>query len=90
MMEGLSEGDYNKYVANADAVFKASLTESAFQTVADAVKNQIGTFESAVYQSWQMSQGYIVVHYKATYTGGTVGIRLVFDSDHLVAGQFFE
>jgi hypothetical protein len=33
---------------------------------------------------------YILVHYRAKYEKGEAGIRMVFDEDHLVAGQWFE
>jgi membrane-bound lytic murein transglycosylase B len=89
-LEGLSEHDLAKFTSRADAAFKAALTETTFESGAATIEQQLGTFQKATYQSWEMSGGYIAVHYKVTYTKGTVGVRMVFDSDHLVAGQWFE
>ena len=89
-MEGLSEGDLAKYTSHANAVFKAALDEATLQASAIAITSQLGTFESAEYLSWEMQEGYIIVHYRARYTDGTVGVRMVFDEDHLVTGQWFE
>jgi ABC-type glycerol-3-phosphate transport system substrate-binding protein len=89
-MQGLSEHDLAKYTSRANAVFKAALDEATFEASAAAIEQQIGTFESATYKSWEMAEGYIIVHYSAKYSGGTLGVRMVFDDDHLVAGQWFE
>lgn len=89
-LQGLSENNLAKYTEDADAQFKAALTQTKFEQVYAQINNQLGTFESATFLSTEKQQGYTVVHYQATYSKQAIGVRMVFDQDHLVAGQFFE
>lgn len=58
--------------------------------VAAQISNQFGAYVSKEYLRLEELQGHIIVHYRAKYTKGNVGIRMAFDKEHLVAGQFFE
>lgn len=89
-LQGLSEGNLNKYSEHGNAEFKAAVTQETFDKVADQIENQLGTYVSKEFLSIEEIQGYIVVHYKVKYTKGNIGARLAFDKDHLVAGQYFE
>jgi len=89
-LQGLSEKDVTKYTQYGNAKFKAAVTQEVLDKVASQIENQLGTYESKEFKNVEEIQGYIVVHYKATYTKGTVGVRLSFDKDHMVAGQYFE
>ncbi len=89
-LQGLSEGDLEKYTQYGDAQFKQAVTQEILDPVTAQVGSQLGSFVSITYLSMEESGEYIVVHYKANYTKGEVGVRMVFDADGLVAGQFFE
>jgi hypothetical protein len=89
-LQGLSEKDITKYTQYGDAQFKAGVTQEVFDKVASQIENQLGTYVSKEFSRIEEVQGYTVVHYKAKYTKGTIGVRVAFDKEHLVAGQYFE
>jgi hypothetical protein len=89
-MQGLSEGDLEKYTQYGNQQFKDAVTQGLLDQVGAQIEAQLGTYLSKEFLSAEEAEGYIVVHYRATYTDGEVGVRMVFDDKHLVAGQFFE
>ena len=89
-LQGLSEGSLAKYTQHGNTQFKAAVTQETIDQVATQIGNQFGTYVSKEYLRVEEVQGYVVVHYKVKYTKGDVGVRMVFDNDQLVAGQFFE
>jgi len=50
----------------------------------------LGKFESIEFLRTEKQDPYIIVHYRAKYAKGSVGVRMVFDTSQLVAGQWFE
>jgi len=89
-LQGLSENNLAKYIQYGNAEFKAAVTQEILESVASQINSQLGAYKSKEFLRTEEQQGYIIVHYKAKYEKGEVGVRMVFDSDHLVAGQFFE
>ncbi|MFC2068026.1 DUF3887 domain-containing protein [Chloroflexota bacterium] len=89
-LQGLSENNLAKYTQNASSEFKAAVTQEILDKTADQINNQFGTYTSKEFLKIEEQDGYIIIHYKAQYSKGEVGIRMVFDEDHLVAGQWFE
>jgi hypothetical protein len=89
-LQGLSENDLAKYTQNASSEFKAAVTQEILDKAASQINGQLGTYVSKEFLWIEEKEGYIIVHYKARYSKGEVGIRMVFDQDHLVAGQWFE
>jgi hypothetical protein len=89
-LQGLSEDDLEKYTQYADDQFKAAVTQEMLDTTAAQINSQLGTYESKEFLSVEVQGPYTVVHYKAKYSKGEIGIKMVFDTDHLVAGQWFE
>lgn len=89
-LQGLSENNLAKYVQHGNAEFKSAVTQAILDPVAAQINSQLGAYKSKEYLRTENVKGYIVVHYKAKYEKGDVGVRMVFDSNHLVAGQFFE
>ena len=89
-MQGLSESDLAKYIQNGNAAFKAALTQEVFDQTVAQINSQLGAYESKEFLKTEEQDGYTIVHYKAKFAKGEVGIRMVFDADHLVAGQWFE
>lgn len=89
-LEGLSEDNLAKYTQYADAQFKAAVTQDMLDKTYAQINSQLGTFVSITFSSTEKQGVYTLVHYKAKYSKGDVGIRMVFDQDHLVAGQWFE
>ena len=89
-LQGLSEDNLAKYTQFADAQFKAAVTQELLDKVSSQINSQIGTFVSAALLSTETQGQYVIVHYSAKYSNSTVKVRMVFDQDHLVAGQFFE
>lgn len=89
-LQGLSENNLAKYTQHGNAEFKAAVTQEILDKTAAQVNSQLGAYESKEFLRTEEQQGYTIVHYKAKYEKGEVGIRMVFDKDHLVAGQWFE
>ena len=89
-LEGLSENSLAKYTRYADDQFKAAVTQEVFDKSYAQINAQLGSFVSVTFLSTEDQDGYIIVHYKAKYSKVETGVRMVFDQDHLVAGQFFE
>ena len=89
-LEGLSEDNLAKYTQDADAQFKAAVTQDLLDKTYAQINSQLGSFVSVTFSSTEKQGIYTIVHYKAKYSKGDVGVRMVFDQDHLVAGQFFE
>jgi len=89
-LQGLSENNLAKYTQYGNAEFKAALTPELFETTAAQINSQLGAYQSKEFLRAEEQGGLILVHYKAQYEKSEVGIRMVFDKDHLVAGQWFE
>ncbi len=89
-LQGLSENNLTKYTQYGNAQFKAALTQEAFDKTYAQINSQLGAYQSKQFLRTEEQQGYILVHYKIKYAKGEVGVRMVFDKDHLVAGQWFE
>ena len=89
-LQGLSDNNIEKYTEHGNAEFKNAVTQKLFDQVASKIERQFGTYVSSEFLSAEEVKGYIVVHYRAHYTDGDVGVRMVFDQDHLLAGHFFE
>ena len=89
-LKGLSENNLAKYTQYGNAEFKAAVKQEILDPVASQINSQLGAYQSKEFLRTEEQQGYIIVHYKAKYAKGEVGVRMVFDTNHLVAGQFFE
>lgn len=89
-LQGISENSLEKYTQNANSQFKGALTQETFNTLVTQINSQLGNYVSKQYLRTEEDQGYIIVHYEATFSKGKVGVRMVFDNNHLVAGQWFE
>ena len=89
-LQGLSENDLEKYTRYGNSEFKAAVTQEVFDSAVAKINSQLGSYESKEFLRINEQNGYIIVHYKAKYAKGEVGIRMVFDRDQLVAGQWFE
>ncbi len=89
-LEGLSEGNLAKYTQHANAEFKAAVTLEILEKTTTQINSKIGTFISVDFLRMEEKDGYTIVHYKAKYSKGEAGIRMVFDKDQLVVGQWFE
>ena len=89
-LQGLSKNNRAKYIEKANASFKAAVTQEVFDKAATQVNSQLGAYVSVEFLSTERSEEYTIVHYRAKYARGEVGVRMVFDRDHLVAGQWFE
>jgi len=89
-LQGLSENNLAKYTQYGNAEFKAAVTQEILGQVTNQINSQLGAYESKEFLRSEEQQGYVIVHYKAKYAKGEVGVRMVFDNDHLVAGQFFK
>jgi len=89
-LQGLSENNLAKYTQYGNAELKAAVTQEILDKATLQINSQLGAYESKEFLRTEEQGGYTIVHYKAKYTKGEVGIRMVFDKDHLVAGQWFE
>jgi hypothetical protein len=66
------------------------VTQEVLDAAAAQIEGQLGTYESKEFLYVEEQGEYTLVHYKAKYAKGEVGVKMVFDADHLVAGQWFE
>ncbi|MBI2868380.1 MAG: DUF3887 domain-containing protein [Chloroflexi bacterium] len=89
-LQGISENNLAKYTQYGNAAFKAAVTQETLNATAAQINSQLGTYQSKEFLRVEEQQGYTLVHYKAKFSKGEVGIRMVFDKDNLVAGQWFE
>jgi hypothetical protein len=89
-LQGFSEGNMAKYTQYGNAGFKEAVTQKLFDEMVLQIENQFGTYVSQEFMKVGEKDNYILVYYKAKYTRGDVTVRMVFDQDHLVAGQWFE
>ena len=89
-LQGLSENNLTKYTQYGNAEFKAAVTQEILDKTATQINSQLSAYESKEFLRTEEQQGYTIVHYKAKFAKGEVGVRMVFDKDHLVAGQWFE
>ncbi len=89
-LQGMSESNLVKYTEHGNAEFKAAVTQEILDEAATQMSGQLGAYVSKEFLRTEEQDGYTIVHYKAKYAQGEVGIRMVFDKDHLVAGQWFE
>ncbi len=90
LLQGLSENSLEKYTRYGNQEFKAAVTQEVLDKAVSQVIGQLGAYKSKEFLSVEEQGEYIIVHYKATFEKGEVGVRMVFDADHLVAGQWFE
>ncbi len=90
MMRSFQDSSLAEYIQKGDAQFRAAVTQAVFDQVATSMRGQYSNFVSLEFLSTENQQGYLIVHYKAKFQKGQLGLRMVFDADHLVAGQFFE
>jgi hypothetical protein len=89
-LQGLSEDNLEKYTEYGDAQFKEAVTQEILDAASAQIGSQLGAYESVEFLSVEKQSEYTIVHYKAKYAKGEVGVKMVFDADHLVAGQWFE
>lgn len=90
ILQGLSENDLDKYIQNGNEAFKAAVTQEMLDELSPRLNEQLGSYLSIDFKKITVKGEYIIVHYKANYDRGEVGVRMVFDENHLVAGQWFE
>ncbi len=89
-LQGLSENNLAKYTQYANSEFKAAVTQEILDETAPQINSQLGTYVSKEFLKTEEQDGYTIVHYKAKYSKGEVSIKMVFDKNHLIAGQWFE
>jgi hypothetical protein len=89
-LQGMSESDLAKYTEHGNAEFKAVVTQEMLNEAASQIGGQLGAYVSKEFLKSEEQDGYTIVHYKAKYENGEMGIRMVFDQDHFVVGQWFE
>ena len=89
-LQGLSENNLAKYTQNASSEFKAAVTQEILNEAANQMNSLLGNYLSKQFLRMEEQDGYVIVHYQAQYSEGEAGIRMVFDKDHLVTGQWFE
>ncbi len=89
-LKGLSENSLSEYVKYGNAGFKSAVTQMVFDKAVAQINGPLGSYVSITFLRGEVKDGYTIVHYKVKYTKGDVGVRMVFDKDQLVAGQWFE
>ena len=90
MFQGLSENDLSKYLQYCNADMKAAVSSDVLSATSKPLTAQYGQFQSIQFLSTENQNAYVIVHYKAKFTKGDLKVRMVFDANHLIAGQWFE
>jgi hypothetical protein len=90
VLQGLSENDYAQFMQYCNADMRAALTQEKFSQTSTQLLRQVGPFISLKFLSTETRDNYVIVHYEAKYEKTALKIRMVFDNDHKVAGQWFE
>jgi hypothetical protein len=89
-MQGLSENDLEKYTRYGNAEFKATVTQEMLDEAFAAMGSKLGAYRSKEFKYAESQDGYTIVHYKVRFANDDVGVRMVFDADNKLAGQWFE
>lgn len=89
-LQGLSENNLEEYTQYGNSEFKTAVTQEILEEASTQISSQLGAYQSKEFLSVEKQDDYIIVHYRARYEKGEVGVRMVFDQDNLVAGQWFE
>ena len=89
-LQGLSQNDLEQYTRYGNAAFKAAVTQEILTQTADQLNAQLGDFSAIKFLRTESEGGYTIVHYQAQYAEGEIGIRMIFDQNQLIAGQWFE
>jgi len=89
-LQGLSDNNLAKYTQDANPEFKAAVTQEILETTANQLNSQLGRYISKKFLKVESQDGYTLVYYRAKYAKAEVDIRMVFDEDQLIAGQWFE
>jgi hypothetical protein len=87
---GLSADNAAEYTKYFNEATKAAATKDLIDKTAAQMNTRYGPYVSKEFLRAEMVDGYIVVHYRAKYRILDIGVRMVFDKDHKIAGQWFE
>src|SRR5512137_2791921 len=71
-LQGLSEDNLAKYTQNANAQFKAAVTQEILDKTSTQINSQLGNFISITFLSTEKQNAYTVVHYRAKYSKSEV------------------
>lgn len=88
--EGLDANNFDKYTRYANDEFKAAITKETLETLSAQLKTQVGAYQSIEYKSFAEQEGYIHILYTVKFEKSEVSARMVFDTDHKIAGQWFD
>jgi hypothetical protein len=86
----LSENNYEKYTQFFSQATRAAVTKEVFEKSSTQIQAQLGNYVSKTFLSTENKDNYVIVHYQAKYTKGPIKIRMVFDTNQQIAGQWFE
>jgi type IV pilus biogenesis protein CpaD/CtpE len=89
-LQGLSENNYEKYTQFFSQATRAAVTKEVFEKSSTQIQAQLGNYVSKTFLSTENKDNYVIVHYQAKYTKGPIKIRMVFDTNQQIAGQWFE
>jgi Protein of unknown function (DUF3887) len=87
-LQGLNENNRAKYIQYGNPDFQAAVTQQVFDSVVAQINGKYGAYISKEFQSTDFQQGYTVVYYKTKYAKADITIKMVFDSNHQIAGHF--
>jgi hypothetical protein len=89
-LTGLSANNFAEYTKFFNEATKAAVTKDVIDKAAAQINAKMGPYVSKEYLRAERIDEYIVVHYRAKYLKEEIGVRMVFDKDHRIAGQWFE
>jgi hypothetical protein len=87
-LQGLNENNRAKYIQYGNPDFQAAVTQQVFDSVVAQINGKYGAYISKEFQSTDFQQGYTIVYYKTKYAKADITIKMVFDSNHQIAGHF--
>lgn len=89
-IQGISENDMAKYAQYSTTEMKNAVSSDILAASAKSIQTQFGQYQNLQFLSTETQNQYTIVHYKVNYTKGSLKVKMVFTSDHLIAGQWFE
>ena len=87
-LQGFNENNRAKYIQYWNPDFQAAVTQQVFDAVVAQINGKYGAYISKEFQSTDFQQGYTIVYYKTKYAKADITIKMVFDSNHQIAGHF--
>ncbi len=76
ILANIETGDLTNFAKDMDATMKAAYTADQFATLQNLIHTKVGTYHGKTFTRAERSGDYIVVYYKAAYSGEPAGVTV--------------